>query len=344
MRCGRIRIQRDPSEPILRVSDDILKCVGYVYQQTHKDATGVYGDVWATGFFVSLPCVSPELKEHHRMHYFVTAKHVITDLQHGDIFLTANKKTGGTTSDFSVPEQRFWTHPTDNNADVAVVQIGIDPTADIISVAVEDFGLPDRLEQWNIGIGDDVHAVGLFSAIPGNNSNTPIVRFGNIAMMPPEQIQTDLGYTDAYLIEARSIGGMSGSPVFVRRTIKQEVTTTGGKSLTVFYSGAGETLFGMAQSHWDIREEDINKPSFVHDRKRGVNYGIAVVVPARKIYETLYSPALIEMRKAQEQQILRRTVPGSDSARPKDKTPPFTKVDFDAALKKVSRKIEAKKN
>jgi hypothetical protein len=94
MRGGRIRIQRDP-ESSLRVSDDILKCVGYVYQQTHKDATGVYGDVWATGFFVSLPCASPELKEHHRMHYFVTAKHVITDLQHSDIFLTANKKNWG---------------------------------------------------------------------------------------------------------------------------------------------------------------------------------------------------------------------------------------------------------
>jgi hypothetical protein len=227
---------------------------------------------------------------------------------------------------------------------VAVIQIGIDPTADIISVAVEDFGLPDRLEHWNIGIGDDVHAVGLFSAIPGNSSNTPIVRFGNIAMMPPDQIQTDLGYTDAYLIEARSIGGMSGSPVFVRRTIKQEVTTTDGKSLTVFYSGAGETLFGMAQSHWDIREEDINKPSFVHDRKRGVNYGVAVVVPARKIYETLHSPTLIEMRKAQEQQILRRTVPSSDSAGPKDRTSPFTKDDFNAALKKVSRKVGPRKN
>jgi hypothetical protein len=337
MRGGRIRIQRDP-ETVLRVSDDILKCVGYVYEQTHTDATGRYGDAWATGFFVSLPCASEELKE-HRMHYFVTAKHVITDLQNSDVFLTANKKNGGTTSKFSVPEQRFWTHPTDKNADVAVIQIGIDPTADIISVAVEDFGLPDRLEHWHIGIGDDVLSVGLFSAIPGNSSNTPIVRFGNIAMMPPEQIQTEMGYTDAYLIEARSIGGMSGSPVFVRPTIKQRVQTTDGEDLTVFYSGAGETLFGMAQGHWDIREEDINKPSFVHDRKRGVNYGVAVVVPARKIYETLYSPALMEMRKAQEQQILRRTVPGSDSARPKDKTSPFTKTDFEGALKKVSRKL-----
>jgi len=336
MRSGRIRIQREP----VRLPEDILKCVGYVCEQSHSDAMGVYGNAWATGFFVSLPCELEELLE-HRMHYFVTAKHVVNDLKDRDIFITANKKTEGTTSNFSVLEHRFWTHPTDPNADVAVIQVGIDPTADVISVALEDFGVLSRLREWRIGIGDDIHAVGLFSAVPGDSSNTPIVRCGNIAMMPPEPIQTELGYTDAYLVEARSIGGMSGSPIFVRPTIQQRVKSTDGKNIWVYYSGAGETLLGMVQGHWDIREEDINKPSFVHDRKRGVNYGIAVVVPAFKIYETLYSQALIQMRREQEKQILKRTVPGSDSAKEDQTT--MTKDDFEAALRKVSRKIDAKK-
>jgi len=60
----------------------------------------------------------------------------------------------------------------------------------------------------------------------------------------------------------------------------------------------------MVHGHWDIREEDINKPSFTHDRKRGVNYGIAVVVPALKIYETLYNPILVANRRAQEQSMI----------------------------------------
>ena len=43
----------------------------------------------------------------------------------------------------------------------------------------------------------------------------PIVRQGCLAMMLSEQIQTDLeGFADIYLIEARFIGGISGSPVF----------------------------------------------------------------------------------------------------------------------------------
>ena len=46
--------------------------------------------------------------------------------------------------------------------------------------------------------------------------NLPIVRLGAIAAMPGEYIKTDWGCLRAYLIEARSIGGLSGSPVFIR--------------------------------------------------------------------------------------------------------------------------------
>jgi hypothetical protein len=49
----------------------------------------------------------------------------------------------------------------------------------------------------------------------GRHQNVPIVRVGNFASYPAEQIQTGFGRMDAFLIEARSIGGLSGSPVFV---------------------------------------------------------------------------------------------------------------------------------
>jgi hypothetical protein len=48
----------------------------------------------------------------------------------------------------------------------------------------------------------------------GDLKNVPIVRVGNLASYPSEQIQTRaFGRMEAYLIEARSIGGLSGSPV-----------------------------------------------------------------------------------------------------------------------------------
>lgn len=43
----------------------------------------------------------------------------------------------------------------------------------------------------------------------------PIVRVGNRASYPEQHVHTlDFGEMDAYLIEARSIGGLSGSPAF----------------------------------------------------------------------------------------------------------------------------------
>ena len=42
----------------------------------------------------------------------------------------------------------------------------------------------------------------------------PILRMGNLAAYPQERVQVEGVEMDAYLIEARSIGGLSGSPVF----------------------------------------------------------------------------------------------------------------------------------
>jgi len=337
MRGGRIRIAERPDHSV-RIPDDVLKCVGYVCEATHRDATGVYGDPYATGFFLAIPCESPELKE-QRFVYFVTAKHVATDLQDREIFFLINKKGGGASNQTAVIGNRWEVHPTDANADVAVIQVAMHPSADIVPVAVETIGLPEKLNKITAGIGDETHTVGLFSAVPGNQQNMPIVRCGNIAMMPTEQIQTELGYTDVYLVEARSIGGMSGSPVFVQPTVREHIKLGDGTPSVRFAKGPGETLLGMMQGHWAIRESEINAPSFTHDRPRGVNYGIAVVVPAFKIHETIYKPELMAMRKKQEAQILRKNVPSSDRPEPKEEET-FTQADFETALKKVARKIK----
>jgi hypothetical protein len=56
----------------------------------------------------------------------------------------------------------------------------------------------------------------------GRKRNIPIVRTGNISMIPSEKvpgIQIRRGESvesEVYLIEARSVGGLSGSPVFIR--------------------------------------------------------------------------------------------------------------------------------
>lgn len=112
-----------------------------------------------------------------------------------------------------------------------------------------------------------------------------------------------------------------------------------GEDDHLFGNGPGITLLGLMHGHWDIRESEMNKPSIIHDRQRGVNLGIGIVVPAIKIYETLYAANLVAMRKEQERELLKRTIPGTDSAKPLSATEqPLTQAAFEAALKKVSRK------
>ena len=45
------------------------------------------------------------------------------------------------------------------------------------------------------------------------------MRMGNVALMAGEPIPAHDYNMDAHLIEARSIGGLSGSPAFVRQTV-----------------------------------------------------------------------------------------------------------------------------
>jgi hypothetical protein len=163
-------------------------------------------------------------------------------------------------------------------------------------------------------------------------------------MMPDEQIQTDMGYADVYLVEARSLGGLSGSPVFVRPTMSLPVPEVCGIK-NMLGVAPRPTLLGLMHGHWDVREEDMNKPYFVHDRKRGVNYGMAIVVPASKILDVLNREELVQMRAEVERLRLARSkgknmVPGMDSATVSESSnDTFSASDFEAALKKAARKV-----
>jgi hypothetical protein len=332
---GRFRVEA--YDATMRVPDIVLKCVGFVGEVTHQDSAGISGDLYATGFFVSVPCQSPGLKG-IQFAYFVTAKHVATALKGKDIYFLVNKIGGGVIPFTTVFGNHWYLHPTDKTADVAVIQVGLQRDADIKTVFMTNFATPEKIVEMNLGIGDEVFAVGLFHPATGTSRNEPVVRHGNIAMMPAEQIQTKLGYADVYLIEARSIGGLSGSPVFVRPTIHLPVRdATTGMEQHGFFVGHGATLLGLMQGHWDIEESEINSPRVVHNSKRGVNMGFAIVVPAIKIMETINRSELVTRRRELEQVELDKMIPAADSMQRE-----FTQEDFEAALRKVSRKIGSK--
>jgi hypothetical protein len=287
----------------VRVPEQVLKSVAFIGDFTHKDEEGhLFGDLLATGFFVSVRSQFREL----RHVYFVTAKHVVDDLGDRAPYILVNAKEGRPVHLTNF--RPFWFfHPDDKTADIAVLQLAEQPNTDLLAVLIDDFVTQADVDSGQVvAQGDEVFVTGLFTPAPGEKRNMPIARHGNVAMLPKEQIQTELGFADVYLIEGRSIGGLSGSPAFVRRTETVEVRMADGRTTTLNSPGPFK-LLGCTHGHWDIKESEMNKTSIQHDRKHGVNLGIALVTPASKIADILNQPGLKMMRDLADEDLHRRS-------------------------------------
>jgi hypothetical protein len=161
--------------------------------------------------------------------YAVTAKHVVEvcgrDSQDGKVLLRTNIREGKAEFVETKPADWFF-HPTDETVDVAVMPIANQDhdflkSLDIQLIHMRHPGIADEqvIREQGIGPGDEVYIVGLFSNRPGKLRNIPIARGGNIAAIPGEPVNVPRWgdrNIEAYLIESRSIGGLSGSPVFVQ--------------------------------------------------------------------------------------------------------------------------------
>lgn len=257
---------------------DVHKCVVFVGVPT-TDKHGKLGMSFrGTAFLVAKPSETISGRHHS---YLVTAKHVVDGLQGKPFTIRINSKRKEAVYVVGEGVQKWWFHPTDPSVDVAVLPYSPQTDLDSIPVSTEAFLTDAIARDRRIGTGDDVYMVGLFAHLTGAIKNIPIVRVGNIAMMPDEPVPTANGEVEAYLIEARSIGGLSGSPAFVRETVKD----------------AGEVyLLGLMHGHWDLPPEEKNAANRNKDALGAVNMGIAIVIPAKTILEVIDHPELMAMR------------------------------------------------
>lgn len=225
----------------------------------------------------------------------VTAKHVATHLEGNPFTIGINFKDGKM-GWFSSP-MKWWYHPTKpNTVDVAVTIFTPSERADVEYVPETIFATEERIRRYGIGVGDEINVVGLFTRFYGSTKHIPIVRTGNIAMMPSDKLRVDDGEMEVYLAEGRSIGGLSGSPVFVRHTVTMSAINEQGERQNI--SGVSQLhLLGLMRGHWDLAVE---LPS---QREEAVNMGIAIVVPAKQIVEVLYHPELVALREKHDQEI-----------------------------------------
>jgi hypothetical protein len=281
----------------VKLSDIALKCVAFL--GIKKD--GKF-QPRATAFFVRY------MEEQHHFDHLVTAEHVISGLllKKHDIWLRANL-ISGKADDILLDDRAFRFHPNNgcDATDVAILPFNMkfndDKTGelielDIVSLVLEGkrgFLPSDEFTRDSIGLGTEIAIVGLFRSHYGTNRNIPIVRVGNISTLPGEPISTKYaGYMEAYLVEARSIAGLSGSPVFALPDsavlLAKGLCGTAGQSIA---------LIGLMHGHFDVPNLTEDVVADDDEPTRSIHTGIGVVIPVMKILETLRHPELVAMRK-----------------------------------------------
>jgi len=264
----------------------------------------------ATGFFVY---TGDTQGEDDHLAYLVTAEHVISGMAHRqkEIFARFNLQDG-TTRIESLQNAKWWYHPTEpENTDVALTPVTFDwNIIDHESVPLLNWDpyKENTVLQYSkpdIGLGTETFAVGLFRSHYGAQRNIPVIRTGNIAAMVEEPIKTrhGSGFVEGYLVEMRSIAGLSGSPVFAARPdmfftdYKLDFNRLRPQFEQINWFGF--ILLGLVHGHFDVRNpmEDMAFDDADGNRPESVNTGMGIVIPAIRIQETLYQTELTKERR-----------------------------------------------
>jgi hypothetical protein len=288
----------------MQLPEEIRKCVVFVGQATNSGAIRMLG----TAFFLARTYEGTD----QGFTYCITAKHIVEGIRRSggyQVFLRVNLR-GDKFQWISTDLGKWLFHPTDDTVDVAVLRIAMPDEFDQLSYPLRSLVTADLIGAEGIGIGDEVFLVGLFAQHCGSEKNIPIVRVGNIAAMPEEPVATKMGMIEAYLMEARSIGGISGSPVFVHlgtapRIIDGRTTPAMGRGL--------HYLLGLMHGHWDLPASSLDMTVEDKANEGRVNMGIAIVVPTEKILEVINQPAIRGPELVAEAKMREKNLPVMDS-------------------------------
>jgi hypothetical protein len=285
-------------ETEMLVPENVLKSVFFL--GVEHEGRVKYG---GTGFFVS---IDSERHPDRRYVYLVTAKHNIEKAQRlpGTLKLRINTRDGAARLFDASGE---WLY---SGGDVAVQPspMPYDANLDILYISTKTFATPQVVSQLSIGARDELGLVGLFITHYGQQRNLPVVRSGSIALMPGEPLMDEAGEFVGYLAEVRSIGGLSGSPVFVfvpRYRIAQ-ADPTPWKRVAL--------LLGLVRGHFDQRRSG-NIISYTEGELEAVNMGMATVTPISEVQEVLNQKDLVKERRRRDDEEAKPHATEQDSAK-----------------------------
>jgi hypothetical protein len=232
--------------------------------------------------------------------YVVTAKHCVQPFDHLEngpfhkTWLRVNLRHAGSMH-LEIPPEEWVCHQT---ADVAVLPLALNMhTFDYLYYPVRNGATAEFIKRHSVTPGEDVFITGLLISHPGKSRVLPIVRVGNIAAFPGDPIHLMTGEDSAYLVEVRSLGGLSGSPAFVH-LLPLHAGATGNVGITPAGIGtAGRTyLMGLVHGFFPTTKND---PDGIGEwAEEPLNTGISVVVPLDRVLDIIDSPAFVEQREA----------------------------------------------
>lgn len=275
------------------IGDEYRKCVVFLFADVPDEETQELKRTPAgTAFLAGVPAPGPPPvgTQGDYFRYLVTARHVVAlSRKYGSLFARMHFADGSATF-IEVKPEAWHEHPS---TEVAVSLLRTGPL-DHVLIAIQQFAIDAKVAEYKVATGDEVFFVGLFSEHPGTERNQPIFRFGNVSLMPDEKILVNLGDSTAriraYLVEARSWGGHSGSPAFVYFPPDRFGNSISmNTSLPIF-------LLGLVQGHQEIKSDVAFIGDVFGTGKVPVNAGIAVVVPAQEIHDLLMSEGVATER------------------------------------------------
>lgn len=268
----------------MKIPDQVRKTVAFIaYVDQRDQSIKPVGSV----FFVG-PDPIPGTQSTSRV-FAVTARHVIEGLKSKgceECVLRLNPvDPEQEIVSITVPLDSWQFHPRDTSVDVAVLEQGVPASVDQLVLPLGFGATPEQMAANEVDLGDEVFISGLFIHHYGARRNIPIVRVGNLAALDEEPVSTKRGPIQAYLVEARSIGGLSGSPVFLNLGHTRVI----GGVLQSVSGGPTCLLLGLIHGHY---EADSQEALLVQDVKEdtmraSINAGIAIVVPFARIKEVV---------------------------------------------------------
>lgn len=282
----------------MRIPDELRECVCFVEARWPSGAAEV-----GTAFFVGVPLDAPPGSGQSWFHYVVSARHCIagrkeTQEQQGGPAETAalliNQRGGG--------RVRCPTRVADwllhGTADVAVLPIGtVNPVFEVSVWDADKSVANDKIvRERDIGAGDDVFIAGLLIHHPGKTRNLPIVRLGSVAAMPEDPVERmETGPDVVTLVQVHSIGGLSGSPVFVHLSLLRDIPEGANIIRGGSKAGSGGTswLHGVMHGFYPVGKDD---PDNVSGGDESLNTGIAIVARIDRVLDLIHRPDQIALR------------------------------------------------